>query len=258
MRIAAFFTLGLIIMVLNQPLMGSTGQASSTTEDSIAFSQEVGRIVDSLRVQFGEIEDYQVRLAVSLKMPGLRMPKKRMTLSFKQPDKIHIKARGFAMLPKSGIMFSPDTLLAKISNPTLVRADGCNCLIIEGETRLMDQIQPHMAVTVDTIRWVITNISTRLSGEEILGMETTYLEVVPGIFMPEETNLRFEIAEELLKAGPRALHSDRDPDRGDAPKFPGFEASSQDSIPRIGEATIRFSRYKVNQGLDDALFVEEE
>jgi hypothetical protein len=261
MKRVDIIVVGLFVLALGQILMGSTGQESPAKEDRITFSPEVSRIVDSLRIQFEQIEDYQVRLTVAIKMPGLRMPRKRMTLSFKQPDKVHLKALGFAMIPKSGLMLSPDSMFARISNPNLVRAsvaDECPCLVIKGETSLNDEIRPRIAVTIDTTRWLVTNISTRLDDEEILTLETTYIEVVPGIFMPAETNLKFEISEEFLQANPRALHTARNPDQAVTEKLPAFEASGKDSFPRTGKAVIKFSRYKVNRGLDEALFEEKE
>lgn len=256
----ATFAVGIFVLAFSQPLMGSAGQELTAAEDSTAINPEINRIIDSLRTQFGRIEDYQVRLTVSIKMPGLRMPRKRMSFSFKQPDQVHLKARGFAMIPKSGIMLSPDSMFARISSPGIVRAsdtDECPCLVIEGETSLVNEIRPRMAVTIDTTRWVVTSISTKLDSVEILALETTYMEVVPGIFMPAETKMQFEISRDFLGATPRAAHTSRDPDRPEWDKLPAFEASGKDSLPRIGEATIKFSRYKVNQGLDDALFEEE-
>lgn len=183
-----------------------------------------------------------------------------MTFSFKQPDKVHLKARGFAMIPKRGIMLSPDSMFARLSNPVLIRAsgaDGCPCLVIEGDTNLMDGIRPRMAVTVDTIRWVVTKIHTRLGNEDLLALETTYTEVVPGILMPAETRMHFEISEEFQWVNIRAAHSRRSPDRQTNDGDPVIEENSKDSITRTGEAVIRYSRYRVNQGLDDALFEEE-
>ncbi|MEE9466639.1 MAG: hypothetical protein V3W14_13810, partial [Candidatus Neomarinimicrobiota bacterium] len=106
----------------------------------------VTAVLDSMRYRFNLIEDYQVDLKVRLRMPKLRMPRKRMTLSFKQPDKTALKARGFAMVPRRGILLSPDSLFQGMGNLQLAGDTLVNdrpALVLRGASELGDR--PMMA-----------------------------------------------------------------------------------------------------------------
>ena len=59
-------------------------------ENNIATS-----IIVKTEKKFRSIEDYQVKMFIAIDIPAFRMPKKKYTVFFKQPDKVKIKSRGF-------------------------------------------------------------------------------------------------------------------------------------------------------------------
>ena len=50
-------------------------------------------IIEKTESQYRSIKDYQVKMTISMKIPAFRMPKKKYTVFFKQPDKLEIKSR---------------------------------------------------------------------------------------------------------------------------------------------------------------------
>ena len=221
--------------------------------------QEVQRLIDSLRAQFQQIEDYEVRITVSLKMPRLRMPRKRMTLSFKQPDRLHLKSVGFAMLPRRGIMPSPDSLFSRLAAPVIMPSAGesrCQCLIVRGVTVMEEGNNRVTEVVIDTVRWVILGMSTWADAITLFDMQSEYVEVEPGIFMPRKTSIKFELTEDFLTRGSRrrsgnaTVSADAD--------LSAIMNGDPEKAPRSGEAVIEFSRYRVNMGIEDSLFEEQE
>ncbi len=214
-------------------------------------SAQVAEILQNLRERFSRIEDYRVDLKVSLEMPGLRMPWKKMTLTFKQPDKTRLEARGFAMVPRRGLALSPDSLFQKLRDLTMAGdtlLDGRSCYILHGleegpanQTFLAEMI-------VDRKLWLVRCITTYLEDHEVFRLRTEYVEVAPGIHMPAETNLRFQLNERFLR-GRRGHEDFFDPD---VPK-PVLD----DGQDMVGEASIIFSNYRVNHGIPDEVFVEE-
>ena len=50
-------------------------------------------IIEKTESQYRSINDYQVKMTISMKIPAFRMPKKKYTVFFKQPDKIEIKSK---------------------------------------------------------------------------------------------------------------------------------------------------------------------
>ena len=237
------------------PLALHGGMLEATPDESAHMAPEVRRLIDSLRTQFQKIEDYQVKITVSLKMPRLRMPRKRMTLSFKQPDLLHIKSRGFAMLPRRGIMLSPDSLFSRIADPVVIRSAGggrCNCLVVRGEKELEGGQTQVTEVTIDTVRWVVLSVSTWGADIALFDMQSEYMEVAPGIFMPQKTSIKFELGDDFLTRGSR-----RRSRGGAAPTDADLSAildADPDKAPRSAEAVLKFSRYRVNTGLKESLF----
>ena len=58
--------------------------------------------------QFNLINDYKVDMVIRLEIPAFRMPKKKYKVFYKKPNKIKVKAKGFGILPKTGLFTSPN------------------------------------------------------------------------------------------------------------------------------------------------------
>ncbi len=231
---------GLLLLLLLLPLSAQTW--------------DVHQVLDSLRSRFQRIEDYQVDLNVSLKMPGLRMPRKKMTLTFKQPDKTRLEARGFAMVPRRGLALSPDSLVQQLRDLTMVGdtlLNGHHCLIIRGVENGPDDLTLLAEILVDRKLWLVRGITTYLENHEVFRLWTEYVEVAPGIHMPGETHLRFQINERFIRGRSRNHRSYiYDPDIQE----PVFD----DAGDLAGEASIVFSNYRINMGIPDEFFHEGE
>ncbi|UCD38448.1 MAG: hypothetical protein JSW54_02940 [Fidelibacterota bacterium] len=216
-------------------------------------SPEADRVLNHLRERFDRIEDYQVNLEVSLDMPMLRMPRKRMTFSFKQPDKTRLEARGFAMVPRRGLALSPDSLLHTLHDLEVVTGDtlidGHPSILLQGFEEGPDNLRLLAEVIVDREIWVVRAITTRQEEKEIFRIQIDYLEVAPGLYMPEETRLAFQLNERFLRGRYQGRGASFDPDIP-AP----IVEEGQDMT---GEASIRFSNYRVNHGIADSYFEDD-
>ncbi len=205
------------------------------------------QVLDSLRARFNRVEDYQVDLKMSLDLPGLRMPRKKMTLTFKQPDKTRLGARGFAMVPRRGLVLAPDTLFENLHDLTMVGdtlMNGHPCLILRGLEKGPDDLILRADVIVDRELWLVRGVTTFMEDNEVFRLRTEYVEAAPGIHMPGETHLRFQLNERFIRG--RHSWDSFDPD---APK-PVLD-ERQDMV---GEASISFTNYRVNQGIPDEFF----
>ncbi|UCH10952.1 MAG: hypothetical protein JSU61_03435 [Fidelibacterota bacterium] len=222
---------------------------SGSAQDRNAI--DVEEILNHLRDRFNRIQDYQVDLQVSLDMPMLRMPRKNMTFSFKQPDLTRLEARGFAMVPRRGLALSPDSLLQslhdlELAGDTLI--DGHLCAILQGREQGLDDLDLQARLFVDRNLWLLRGLSTYLDDEEIFRLRTEYQEVAPDIYMPSLTQLRFQVNERFLR-GRRFRNEHFDPDIPE-PVLP----EGQDLT---GEAAITFNNYRINLGLPDSYFQED-
>ena len=213
-----------------------------------AQTWDAHQVLDSLRARFNRVEDYQVDLQVSLDMPMLRMPRKKMTFTFKQPDKTRLEARGFAMVPRRGLVLSPDSLFQKLQDLTMVGdtlLNGYPCLILRGFEKGPGDLTLMADVIVDRELWLVRCITTYLEDHDVFRLRTEYVEVAPGIHMPAETRLRFQLNEGFIRGRGRN-HRSYDPDVQE----PVFDNKGD----LIGEASIIFTNYRVNHGIPGEFF----
>jgi len=68
----------------------------------------VDDILKNLQSTFAEIEDYTALLHVETDIKQIRVPKMEVKIFFKQPDRLRLKSKGFAMLPREGMFINPN------------------------------------------------------------------------------------------------------------------------------------------------------
>ena len=70
-------------------------------------------ILRNVQSRIAEVRDYTVHLDVVADIERLNVPEMHVTMYFKQPDKVHLDAEGFAMLPREGLALNVDKLLSR-------------------------------------------------------------------------------------------------------------------------------------------------
>ena len=237
----------------------------------------VDSVLSNMRQQFDIVNDYRVELQVTLHTPRLRMPRKRMTLYFKRPDKVRLESTGFAMLPRRGLVLSPDSLFKELqdlafASDTLI--DGRPCVVLVGyqspakqaDTPVSASDRPGHSTTVSIDRelWLIREITSKQDGQEVFRLSIRYAEVAPGMHLPEETTLRFNLDERHLRT-PGMRRSRRSAALADTTAGTPPIAEAADMLNPLrevdsfsGSALITFSNYRVNMGIPDQFFEEVE
>ncbi|MBT3217336.1 MAG: hypothetical protein HOD97_07000 [Candidatus Marinimicrobia bacterium] len=231
-----------------------------------AGTPSVESIQDSLITRFNQIEDYTVKIKVSVKMTGLRMPRKKIKIYYKAPDKIKIKSTGFAIVPKTGLGGSPEQYLSMLDSVFVSRSedlDGIKHWVLAGLVNpdSMDIPIPEddfpnikMNLWVDAESWVISKAETMIDSQKVFHLMSEY-EMVDGFLLPIKTT---------LSLGFKGMErwSMRDPFGGPAADRQDIENLTKDAgvNPKesefAGTVIMEFSKYKVNQGLDDSIFEE--
>ena len=229
-----------------------------------AQDTELLEIKNKIITQFLKIDDYQVDINIKINMTGFRMPKKRIKMFFKKPDKLNIKTNGFAIIPKTGINSNPNKLFEMfnyINEVNRTIRDNKQFYLITGSVnpdsldmpiRNFQSEEPNitMSLLIDAKKWIITEVDISLDSEKIFSIKTNYININT-IMVPEETKLIIGIKEiSRIKNNFNndiVFNSDND-----LAKASGF---SLDKDEFKGEITMKFSNYVINQGLDDKVFI---
>jgi len=229
-----------------------------------AGTPTVESIQDSLITRFNRIEDYSVKIKVSVKMTGLRMPRKKIKLYYKSPDKIKVESKGFAIVPKTGLGGSPNQFLNMMQS---VHVSGVEVLNGRDHWVLTGSVNPDsmdihvneekfpnivMNLWVEGDSWAITQVETEIDSQKVFKLISEY-EEVDGVFLPTKT---------ILSIGFKGMGkwSMRDPFGGPIGDRKDFEKVAKEAgvNPKekefAGTVVMEFTKYKVNQGFDDSIF----
>ena len=217
----------------------------------------VQRLISNTQDQFEKARDYQVTMTIELKVPGFRMPRKRYTVFFKQPDKLKIKSRGFGMLPKTGLFTSPRDNFDNLKNMRLIKdSQEEGIAYIKGDV-IIDSLKlkmpneyaklgfrPSVTVKIDTINWVIDNIVTELDTLKLVEITNNYKSFNGQYIMPVESKVQYYVKDAKLSSWLK----------NDITSIVGQNPISQDSDMVEGKISITYTDYIINEGIKNSLF----
>ena len=221
-------------------------------------------IKSNILTQFSKIEDYQVDINIKINMTGFRMPKKKIKMFFKKPDKLNIKTNGFAIVPKTGINNNPNELFKMfnyINEVNRTIRDNKQFYFISGivnqdsidmpiKNLKSEESNIKMSLLIDAKEWIITEVDIFLDKEKTFSIRTDYINI-NNIMVPEETKLIIGIKEiSRIKNNFNSnllFNSDND-----LVKASGFNLKNDEFR---GEIIMKFSNYIINQGIDDQIFI---
>ena len=217
-------------------------------------------IIDKTESQYRSIKDYQVKMTISMKIPAFRMPKKKYTVFFKQPDKLEIKSKGFGLLPRTGMFTSPSE---NFDNLTDVAVDKNslnlkeNRVILRGNL-IVDSLaikmpndyakvtfKPTVDVTIDTSHWVITEVVTKIDTIKIMQINNEYGFVDGDHFLPVRSTVEYFVKDARISKWLKK----------DIGSFIGNQQKTdiQDDMVK-GKITVLYSKYRVNRGIEESVF----
>ncbi len=216
---------------------------------SVAAAVAVGRggdpsgeeVLRNIDARLAPVHDYTVTLDVVADVERLNVPPMHATMYFKQPDKIHIDAEGFALLPREGLQPEIGKLLSRYSVAETAgdTLGGVPVRRVTLQAKSERGFPRSLSVYVDPHRWTTERIVTRGSADRVATITFTYVQV-EGVWLPGGMTAAFSLAP-------------ADSLEGDLPAAP----MRPQQKPRKGTVTVRFSDYRLNTGLSDDIFAKE-
>ena len=198
-------------------------------------------ILRNVESRLAAVRDYTVTLDVVADIERLNVPPMHAMMYFKQPDKIHLDAEGFAMLPREGLQPNIGKLLVKYAVAGVGRdtIDGVDLRKVVLQAKSDRSFPRSITVDVNPLRWTTERIVTTGSGDRLAAITFSYRQV-EGVWLPEEMTASFSLAP---------------PDSGET-EMPSSPLR-RPQMPRNGKVTVRYSGYKLNTGLGDEIFAKD-
>jgi len=143
---------------------------------------------------------WHARLLIDIDMPGMRVKGKRVGLSFTPPDSFAFETRGFALLPRKAMLWTADSLFAGLSDPRLApvrRGDPPHSARLTGVFREAGLLA-RMDYRVDTLRWLVTQVSTWRDTLEAVRLDNDWTRV-GGVWLPAAVRVDMRLDPELQR-----------------------------------------------------------
>ncbi|HEX9251485.1 MAG TPA: hypothetical protein VF870_04550 [Ignavibacteriaceae bacterium] len=212
-------------------------------------SKDPNEIINAVITNFNKVNDYQVDVKIKVDVEFIKVPETKAKIYFKQPDKVHLEAEGFAMLPKNGMEFSPSSFIKKDYTAVYeqdVDLNGFKTSIIkviplgnEGEVILS-------TLWVDQKNQVIRKVESTTKTNGTFTIDFTYDEKIK-YPLPVKIVFSFNMDKMNIPATISGETSTEKPDK---------KNKSSDSRTR-GKVIVNYSNYLVNKGIPDSIFEEK-
>jgi hypothetical protein len=201
----------------------------------LARPEPVDPIMQGLRRAQAQAPGWSARVTVDIDVPGLRVKGKRVELAFTPPDSFAFQARGFALLPRRAFMWTADSLFAGLSDPRALPGrpgDPRGSVRMTGLFR-EEGLLARMEYRVDTLRWLVTQVSAWQDGLEAVRLDNEWVQVGRGVWLPAAVRMRMSFSPAAQRFYERMRGAMR---RREAPR------------EGAGTITMTFDRHKLKLG----------
>ncbi|MBK9250213.1 MAG: hypothetical protein IPM69_19425 [Ignavibacteria bacterium] len=220
----------------------------STFRITSAQTPDATAIATKIKDKFKLVKDFSANVTIKVDVEFLKAPDSKAKLYFKQPNKTKLESTGFAMLPKQGIGLPIATLLEGDYTALYVGTETLNSLPVT-----IIKIIP-ASDTGDVILsslWVDGNSLVRKIKSSTRKGGTVIIELAYGqnanFSLPATVKITFDLPNFAL---PKTLTGDIS---SDTPK-----TKTPPSKTLKGSATLTYSNYQINKGLQDSFFDEKK
>ena len=223
-------------------------------------NKKATEIINKTEQRFRMINDYQVNMVISINIPAFRMPKKKYTVFFKQPNQVQIKSKGFGLLPRTGMFTPPSENFNNLTDVTINHSPdslGYGSVMLRGNLTVDSlaikmpndyaklTFKPTVDVVIDTSQWVITRVVTKIDTIKIMEINNIYDFVDGSYFLPIRSTVEYFVKDARIS---KWLKKDI-----------GTIIGNQQSIDPVsdmvrGEISVTYDKYKVNRGINDSIF----
>ena len=227
--------------------------------NTLLSSDMIKNVIEKTNYEFKKVVDFQAEMTVDLSVPGLRMPKKVYKVYFKQPNKFIANTTGFGVLPNTGLFTSPKDNFDNLKEISIVnnfKSNEVNHILISG-VLIADSLKaqfpneyaklsfdPMVDVIVDTNRWVITTVTSRIDTLKLFEIKNDYKLFNNKYHLPTSSKVEYFIKDSRLASW---LKKDTNVIMGSKNMVPDADVIK-------GTIIIEYSNYKINKGIPDRVF----
>ena len=213
----------------------------TAVHSAAAQSMTAAQILQRMKEQFEPVKDYIATIRISVDLERLQAPEMPATIYFKMPDRVHVDAKNFAMLPRQAIPVNPTQWLEKFeSTLSGIEHRGDSTFY---KLRLVSKPEKGKTATeffvwVDGARWVATHIEASPWELRKISAELEYQMVDNKVLLPSKISVLMDTQQQTDSTAERMYSPQR--------------------MPRKGSIIIRYEDYKLNTNFSDEIFEKKK
>ena len=220
-----------------------------TIQMGFSQSKNPDEIISGVITNFNKVNDYQVDVNIKVDVEFIKVPETKAKIYFKQPDKVHLKAEGFAMLPKNGMEFSPSSLIKKDYTAIYeqdVDLNGYKTSIVK-VIPLGDQGEVILSTYwIDQKKQVIRKVESTTKTNGTFTIDFTFDDKIK-YPLPSKIIFSFNMDKMNLPATITGETNNEKPDK----------KNKKMGSTTKGQVIVNYSNYVVNKGVPDSIFEEK-
>lgn len=212
-------------------------------------SKDPDLILERVKEAFNKIEDYEVDIHLKIDVEFLKMPESDAKLFFKYPDKLHVESEKFALLPRRGLNFSPSNLISEKYTAIYEREDTIRNITVSVVKVIPIGNDNNVILStfwIDQSRDLILKVESSRKPYGTFTIELTYDLYDDQYELPSYLEFTFTVDPSMLK---RQRDMDMNQDKPE---------QKEKGETKTGKVFISYSNYKVNTGLPDELFEDNQ
>ncbi|HRH65826.1 MAG TPA: hypothetical protein PLU53_05980 [Bacteroidia bacterium] len=215
----------------------------------LIFSQDARALIAAVNKKFRQVRNYQAEVVIRTEIPFIKMLPVSATLYYKEPDKLRIKSKGIAILPKQGFNDLLQALGDTISYSALFQGEevlkNIHVAIISiiPVSDTSDMILGKFWIDPQQNLVMRSQITTRTNGtilsEYLYGKLAAF--ALPDSMTVTVDTKKFKI--------PKAVAAD----------INNYNSNAKDPAKQSkkGKIILGFSNYQVNKGVPDEIFKDK-
>lgn len=213
-------------------------------------SKDPNEIIDAVITNFNKVNDYKVDVNIKVDVEFIKVPETKAKIYFKQPDKVHLEADGFAMLPKNGMEFSPSSLIKKDYTAIYeqdVDLNGYKTSIVK-VIPIGDQGEVILSTYwIDQSKKLIRKVESTTKTNGTFTIEFTYDDKIK---YPLPSKIVFSFNMDKLNL-PATITGETSNQKSD-------KKNKNSDLRTKGSVIVSYSNYSVNKGIPDEIFEKKD
>jgi hypothetical protein len=194
--------------------------------------------------EYSKIRDFSAHAEIIVNVDFINIPDKYATVFYKYPDRYRFKSKGFIMIPKKGLNFSLNDILNQpavlvYSGKSIIDGISCDEIKIIPDDPQSEVVLANVYIEPSFFYVKKLEANTRKSGSYSVMFYYNQHEFA----LPDSIKINFDVEK---------LH------------FPlkfmaNIDVDDQDNQTKNeGSVTIKYTDYKINIGVSDDVFTEED